>query len=78
MTVGHSWIWLVDVSKRPDRRFEVVWNVSRLGEWSDGGGVCNTKAADEEKKGEERMKSTTSAGIGGLKIGCSDEVVWMG
>lgn len=47
-------------------------------EWLDGGGVCNTMDADEEKKGEERMKSTTSAGIGGLKIGCSDEVVWMG
>ena len=31
MTVGHSWRWLVDVSKRPDRRFEVVWSVSRLG-----------------------------------------------
>ena len=47
-------------------------------EWSDGRGVCNTMAADEKRKGEERMKSTTSADIGGLKIGCSDEVVWMG
>ena len=41
-------------------------------------GVCNTIEADEEKMGEERMKSTTSAGIGGCNIGCSDEVVWTG
>ena len=40
--------------------------------------VCNTMEADEEKMGEERMKSTTSAGIGGGNTGCFDEVVWMG
>ena len=34
--------------------------------------------ADEEKMGEERKKSTTSAGIGGSNIGCFDEEVWMG
>ena len=34
-------------------------------EWSDGRVICNTMDADEEKMGEERMKSTTSAGIGG-------------
>ena len=54
---------------RKDRTGGLRWYgvVSRLGvSGRMAGVVCNTMAADEEKKGEERMKSTTSAGIGGM------------